>query len=554
MKKLKIGIIVDEGEQPYLNYYLYKKSLNSQKYSVEYLIINKTCSNRSLFSRIFKFIKQRGFTNFFNLIFFRIIYKFETIIVSNDKVFKKVFAKHKLDKFKTKNIYVNPIISTKKNIYHYSNKDIKTISTAKIDLLIRGGKGILQGDILKVCPLGVISIHHGDNDIIRGSPPGFWEIFNKNPSTGFTIQRLSNELDGGDVIFKGKIRTSFIYKMNFCKIYIKSSIFLHQLIEKLSDDPNSIRVYPKVPYLHPIYKTPTIIQSTIYLLRTFKIISDKLINRILLRDIRWSVAYQFSKELSNPILNKSIIIKNPPFRFLADPFVISYNGRTVLFVEDYDIRVSRGKISAYEIKDKYKELGVALEEKFHLAYPFILRVEDNLYMIPETSKKNEIRLYKCINFPLSWKLHKVLMKGFSAADTSLFKYKNKWWIFTNKDSSELNDHDSELHIFSSDNLESGKWIPHAKNPVLFDSKNARNGGLIHHSNNIYRVFQKPGFNMYGEAMGIAKICKLNQEEFEEKEIFEISPKLKKDIVGTHTFSYENGVFCYDFSKYESYLK
>ena len=50
--------------------------------------------------------------------------------------------------------------------------------------------------------MGIISFHHGDNNINRGGPAGFWEVFNEEPSTGFIIQRLTEELDGGDVIFK----------------------------------------------------------------------------------------------------------------------------------------------------------------------------------------------------------------------------------------------------------------------------------------------------------------------------------------------------------------
>ena len=41
-KKLKIGLIVDDIDQSYLIYDLYKKSLESEYYDVEYLIIQKS--------------------------------------------------------------------------------------------------------------------------------------------------------------------------------------------------------------------------------------------------------------------------------------------------------------------------------------------------------------------------------------------------------------------------------------------------------------------------------------------------------------------------------
>ena len=41
-KKLKVGIIVDDIDQSYLIYDLYKKSLESNCYDVEYLIVQKS--------------------------------------------------------------------------------------------------------------------------------------------------------------------------------------------------------------------------------------------------------------------------------------------------------------------------------------------------------------------------------------------------------------------------------------------------------------------------------------------------------------------------------
>ena len=155
------------------------------------------------------------------------------------------------------------------------------------------------------------------------------------------------------------------------------------------------------------------------------------------------------------------------------PFVVNYNNNKVIFVEDYDLSSKKGKISAYEVReDGHKEIGVALEEKFHLSYPFLIKSNENLFMVPETHEAKDIRIYKCIEFPLKWKLHKILMKDVSAADTNIFKFNNKYWLFTNLDSSNLGDYCSELHIFYADDIDSTTWKPHSLNPVIFDSKKA----------------------------------------------------------------------------------
>lgn len=556
-KKLRVGIIVADADQPFLIYDLYLRSLKSENYTIECLIVHKKSSKESepFLGRIKNYIKQRGVKRFFGRIAFAVVDKIEGFVASKNAKFKEVFAKHCLSKFQISKVYVSPLISSSGLVYRYSDEDIQLIKNANLDVLIRGGGGILRGDILEVCRFGVLSFHHADNNINRGGPPGFWEVFYREPSTGFVIQRLLSELDGGDVIFKGSIATSFLYKFNLCRLYIKSSVFLHQTLEKLGTHQAPLKVLPKVPYAYPLYTSPTIAQVIQYLFRTFFVVSSKLIRKLTRKSFRWGVAYQFAKDWKTAVLWKSIVIKNPPSRFLADPFVVTLNGRTVMFVEDYDYRASRGKISAWELKSNgHRELGTALEEDFHLSYPFLIRTEKELFMVPDTHKKNTICLYRCIDFPLKWELAYVLLEGFSAADSSVFEFNNKWWIFTNKDSSDLGDHGSELHIFYSDSLESGNWRPHPENPVIFDSTIARNGGLILDSDGIYRVYQKQGFDMYGESMGVSKITELNVNSYKEEKLFEVPPRFMKNIKGTHTLSFESGVLCLDFVKIEGYDK
>jgi hypothetical protein len=557
MNKLKIGLIVDEEEQSYLNYNLYERSLESDKYSIEYLIIQKLQNNgnKIRFKSLISFLKRNGITRSFSYILFKLIDVFESKIVLNKSKLKNYFIKHKLSDFKTLKLYVDPAISKSGLVYRYKKEDIQNIEKLNLDLLIRGGRGILRGEILDICRLGVISFHHGNNDINRGGPPGFWEVFNREVSTGFIIQRLTNELDGGDVIFKGSIATSFFYKLNQYNIEIKSSFFLHQLCEKISNNSKEFGLYPKIPYAYPLYTKPNLGQIFSYLSRTFIHGLKKVLRKFFLRTHRWSVAFQSTKDWKCTVLWKSKVIKNPPHRFLADPFVVTENNQTILFVEDYDFRVSRGKISAYELRDsEFKELGVVLEEKFHLSYPFLFRAENCLYMIPETHECQEIRLYKCHQFPLKWKYEKTLIKEINTGDTSIFKHKNKWWLFTNKDSSELNDYSSELHIYYSDNFNSSNWQPHPLNPVIFNSTCARNGGQIISNDQIYRVYQKQGFDLYGESVGVSKITELTTCSYKEEKIFEIPPLFMKNIKGIHTYSYNSGIVVFDFLKFENSKK
>ena len=81
---------------------------------------------------------------------------------------------------------------------------------------------------------GVISFHHGDNSVNRGGPSGFWESLNGEPSSGFIIQKLNHELDGGEVLFRGNLMTEKLWLMNNAILLEKSKIFIEQLLVYLA--------------------------------------------------------------------------------------------------------------------------------------------------------------------------------------------------------------------------------------------------------------------------------------------------------------------------------
>ncbi len=187
-------------------------------------------------------------------------------------------------------------------------------------------------------------------------------------------------------------------------------------------------------------------------------------------------------------------------------------------------------------------MGTILEEDFHLSYPFIFENNNEIYMIPETSQISEIRLYKCYEYPKKWKLEKILMKNISAADTMLIKKDLTWFMLTNICSSNIDDHQSELHIFYSDNFLSEDWKPiNQGNPVIFDSNNAINGEVFYLKNKLYRINQIHAKAHYGKSFGINEIISLNKNNYCEKRLKQINPDFKNKIVGTHHF-HENSEY------------
>ena len=102
---------------------------------------------------------------------------------------------------------------------------------------------------------------------------------------------------------------------------------------------------------------------------------------------------------------------------------------------------------------------------------------------------------------------------------------------------------SDLHSFS--------WNSHINNPIIFDTLLARNGGLIEENGSLFRVYQRQGFCMYGEAFGVSQITSLSQEDYSEENVFEVEAKFFEGLKGTHTYSFKQGLMVIDFSKTEN---
>jgi len=548
MKK-NVGLIIDS---PIVSRYiadLIDLSKNSEHYQITTLIINANAQKqRSNIKILSLYIRQKGLRRLLRSIAFKIVVKTESIFLKRNARFRRFFEKVHLAESNFTTILVDPEISRNGLIYRYSEKDINAIKRLNLNLLIRGGSGILKGEILNICPNGVISFHHADNAINRGGPPAFWEVYERNARTGFVIQRLTEELDGGSILYRGAIATSWFYSMNLARLYEITNPFLHQVLNELTSEFSKSTPHRRAPYSYRLYTTPDLFQVSIYIMKTLSLLGAKVFRKSLGRARRWNVAYQHSESWQDVTLWRSKKIKNPKDRYLADPFIVEKDGDHYCFVEDFDCRNGKGRIAAYKIAPSgYQSLGVVLEEDFHLSYPFIFRYEDEFFMCPETHKKGEIRLYKCTDFPQQWTFESTIFKNITAADTNIFEHDGRWWMFANVDGSVVEDLSCQLHIFSSESPISDKWEPHAKNPVIFDSKTARNGGMILDDGEVYRVFQRQGFDTYGEACGVAKITHLSDTEYREEILCTIEPKFFDSIKGVHTFNYDSGIVAFDYA-------
>ncbi len=447
-------------------------------------------------------------------------------------------------------LHIRPTISKSGFVYRFSADEVATVRAADCDVLIRGGSAILKGEILQASTFGVLSFHHGDNRVNRGGPAGFWESYLKWPATGFIIQRLTSELDGGDVLVRGSYTTKWFFLFNQAALLNNSNFLLQDLLKKLAREGALPPAEEPSPYSAKLFRTPSIRHCLGYMARVVGRSIRKVAIAVFPYRERWSVSYSFTG-WRDAVLWRAITPKPPAGRFLADPFVWQHEGKTFCLVEDYSFREKKGRISAFQIdKHGITQPEAVLVEPFHLSFPFLFEFDGTIYMCPECCASRQIRLYRSIAFPHKWEFVKAIMTDVSASDTMLFEKGGRWWMLTNLERTGRGDYRSELYLFSAASPLSESWVPHPANPIKIDPAGARNAGLLRDGDKLYRAGQVQGFDQYGVGIRLFEICSLSLDGYRERLIAEIRPEFREGLLGTHHISSTGAVTVVDSYRHE----
>ncbi|WP_298480326.1 hypothetical protein [uncultured Maribacter sp.] len=234
--------------------------------------------------------------------------------------------------------------------------------------------------------------------------------------------------------------------------------------------------------------------------------------------------------------------------FWADPFIFPYNSNNYIFFENFSYKTKKGKISCGIIKNnKIINKTDVLELNTHLSYPYIFKENGDIFLMPENTEKGGLHIYKCIEFPNKWELYSSCFKGERIADASFFKDKNNQkWLFLNKGSTENVPLENELYIYKIDSLKFNTIISHKENPVLIDSRVARNAGAtFNFQNKVYRPSQANIEGIYGKHININKIEILNIDEYKERIVKMFEPNIEKGFIAMHHLHQIENIFAYD---------
>jgi len=437
--------------------------------------------------------------------------------------------------------------------YRFPEKDIQEIEQLELDVLIRFGFGILKGDILNAAKQGVWSLHHGDNKINRGGPPGFWEIVNMESVTGATLQVLSSDLDGGKVISKSFTKTNFTsFNRNKNEVFWSGVELFMSALQKLTHNKLDFESPIKEGlnfYSRTLYKDPrdgsALKIHLYYWIRRFKELKNEF-----LAPQQWFLMYKFRKKYK---IETSIFrykkLAPPKGHDWADPFVILENDLLYVFFEELYMKGGKAHISCFTfdssgelLENRPKKI---LEEEFHLSYPFVFKENGVYYMLPESADSGELWIYEALDFPNKWVKKKRIFKNKSIYDASLFKHNNIWYLFGTEKVIEESSRDQYLFIYYAEDLFSDQWKPHLENPIYRDVRLSRPAGKIFLCEGRLIRPSQIGAPKYGYGIQFNEIKVLTHNEFKEEKIDAILPNWENGLVATHTFNSAGGLTLID---------
>jgi hypothetical protein len=223
-----------------------------------------------------------------------------------------------------------------------------------------------------------------------------------------------------------------------------------------------------------------------------------------------------SGNLDQPVLTR-LNVSDITAAFVADPFMIKVDDVWYMFFEAMNQKSRKGEIGLATSEDgltwSYRQ--IVLAEPYHLSYPYVFEWMNEYYMIPESHMAGAVRLYKASRFPTEWSFAGTLLAGLYYADSSILRYDDRWWLFT--DASPDARHNT-LRLFWTDHL-AGSWLEHPQSPIiLMDPHSARPAGRLIVFNGRPVRFAQDCYPNYGTRVRAFAITELTTTRYREREV------------------------------------
>ena len=424
----------------------------------------------------------------------------------------------------------------------------QAVSRLEPDFLLRFGFNIIRGSLLNVPKYGIWSFHHDDEQIIRGGPPGFWEVFYGHQVNGVILQRLTEKLDGGPVLDKIWLPVvGHSYKAHLNNLLTESAFMPARVCRSIA--LNGMRVAPSEKP-GKIYRKPVnSCMLRFFLKMPMRRISFHL--QQLFRQESWRIGI-ITTGVNHPIYPDGLqhheiqwITHPDRAQYYADPFVVRHHGKTIILAEHFDYSPGKGNLVRLIPEEGFRAVQVSAPDSFHRSFPFLLPFQDKVYCIPECYASRQLTLFTFD--PEQNRLHEpqILLSDFEAIDPILFENEGLWWLMC----SQKRMPGVQLFAWYAEKPQ-GPFRPHPLNPLITDPRSARNAGApFLHNGQLIRPAQDVA-GAYGKAVVFKRVDVLSTSDYRETVVGRLEPENSWEFHhGLHTFNSNNKITLIDAKTY-----
>ncbi len=403
---------------------------------------------------------------------------------------------------------------TVKGKEQFTNTDVDRIRDHRVDVLLRFGFNILEGEILDLPTHGIWSFHHGDPCKFRGGPPGLWEIMKGDPVTGAVLQRLTDRLDAGLILREGWFPTiDHSLTETVDTVLMHTAIWPAQVMRAILGGSARASEGKVCGSPGPIHRYPENAKFIRFLVKQVK---NKLAfhRRELKYHEDWNVGilYEPISTLVDTDPGQNVRWLPPPSanNFRADPFgYIDKDGQLNVLYEKYDHGIQQGEIARIRPKkdNVLKRSRTMLQLSTHLSYPYVVQQGDAVYVVPEQAAAGRVDLYRITGDNDALEQVTTLLNE-PLFDPTLFEHEGRWWLLGTK--APLTN--VSLHAYHSDSLQ-GPFVAHTQNPIKMDIRSARPGGTPFYKDG---VLWRPGQDSsitYGGRIALNRVIELTPSTF-----------------------------------------
>jgi hypothetical protein len=242
----------------------------------------------------------------------------------------------------------------------------------------------------------------------------------------------------------------------------------------------------------------------------------------------------------------------PVDRFWADPFLARDGDRLWVFFEELPYAAPKGKIRCVAV-DRSGQIGEpidVLEESCHLSYPNVFRFDDHWYMLPESSQRGDLTLYKARNFPAEWEPVSQILTNVRVADATLHRHNGAWWIMAGSADSPGGNFDDTLHIYTAPNL-FGPWVAGSRNAVRSDPSCSRPAGPLFDWNGRWVRPVQDCRGRYGRALHLFEMEHLDENGPREHLLASLFGDERAGVTCAHTYCRVGSDLAVDWMRWRS---